>query len=130
MECRCSGSRGCSFHRRHPSSSAAPDTARSRSAGRKCNLEVPCITFPVEFLNAADSIDMSLHDVPAKTGVTAHRPLKVDDRSFGERSQAAAVERFARLEADKVPQVAKCRVLGVVEVTAREEANSLLAQLR
>jgi hypothetical protein len=32
-------------------------------------------------------------------------------------------ERFARLEADKVPQVAKCRVLGVVEVTSREESK-------
>jgi hypothetical protein len=39
-------------------------------------------------------------------------------------------DRFARLEADRVPQVAKCRVLQVVEVTARSEEKPQVVEAK
>ncbi len=39
-------------------------------------------------------------------------------------------ERVAQLEADKVPQVAKCRVLQVVEVTARSEDKAQVVEAK
>ena len=44
--------------------------------------------------------------------------------------QPEPADRFARLEADKVPQLAKCRVLQVVEVTARSEKQPQIVEAK
>src|SRR5436190_10992201 len=67
-----------------------------RSVLRIFDNDIPRIALSIEAANAADAVDVTSHNVAAKSRIAAHRSFEVHNRSIPETAQTCAFERFAR----------------------------------
>src|SRR4029079_2392660 len=67
----------------------------SRAAGWVLDFEIPGISFPIESMNPADAVDMTLHDVASEPGIRAHGPLEIDHRAFLQVAEAGGGQRLS-----------------------------------
>src|SRR5439155_1908622 len=60
------------------------------------DFQLPGVTGPVKAPNPADAINVTLHDVAAEPGISAHRTLEMHNAASRQPSKAGSIESFPR----------------------------------
>src|SRR5438128_4209069 len=60
------------------------------------HLEIPGVTLPLEAAYMSQAVDVTLHDMPAKSRIRAHRPFEIHNRAFLQIAQAGSIKSLAR----------------------------------
>src|SRR5262245_32022752 len=60
------------------------------------HLEIPCVTLPLETPYMSHAVDVTLHNVAAKSGIGAHRPFEIHHRTFLQTGEAGSIKSLAR----------------------------------
>src|SRR5262249_20258330 len=68
----------------------------TRCRRRHLYAQIPTVAAAVETADSPDAVNVTLDDVPAESGVRAHRPLEVQERSAFNSAQCGPIERLSR----------------------------------